>query len=80
MVGYVQHQKSALAIGLLQYKSKTWVGRVALAVSRNSRSGIYIFFYIVLKYDISCEVEDFVETHIFKLRVILRSRVPGTTG
>ena len=37
--------------------------------------GFMITFYKMWKKTVSCEIEDFVETHVCKLRGILRSRV-----
>ena len=49
----------------------TWAGWTWVIVAPT----LYNVFIIKMKIHSSCEIEDFVETHICKLCVILRSRV-----
>ena len=49
-----------------------WIDKV---VTTNSRFVIYLVYIIKIKMHSSCEIEYFVETHLCKLCVILRSRV-----
>ena len=60
------------------HKFKKWLRRVvsiSQAPAAPSSIGTVLQYITKLKLHSSCEIEDFVETHLCKLCVILKSRV-----
>ena len=60
---------------LLTAAGSKWTVRLCLGLTERSFTYVRMVKYIIkIKIHSSCEIEDFVETHLCKLCVILRSR------